>query len=87
MSPKCKLLREAKALLFPIRWKEPFGMVMPEAMACGTPVIALNHPGSSVEEIVDNGVNGFRSTPSMTPRAWRGRCWAAWTAAGCIKTS
>jgi len=60
ISSKCKLLREAKALLFPIRWKEPFGMVMTEAMACGTPVIAINYPGSSVDEIIRNNVNGFK---------------------------
>lgn len=47
----------AKALLFPIHWEEPFGLVMIEAMACGTPVIAYNH--GSVSEIVRDGMNGF----------------------------
>jgi glycosyltransferase involved in cell wall biosynthesis len=51
------LLGEAKALLFPIDWPEPFGMVMIEAMACATPVIA--YPNGSVPEVVDDGVSGF----------------------------
>src|SRR6185369_14910327 len=54
---KNALLRSAAALLFPIAWKEAFGIVMAEAMACGTPVIAF--PCGSVPEIVRNGVNGF----------------------------
>jgi glycosyltransferase involved in cell wall biosynthesis len=61
LSSKSRLLREAKALLFPINWKEPFGLVMVEAMLAGTPVIALNHPGSSVEEIIEDGVNGYKA--------------------------
>jgi glycosyltransferase involved in cell wall biosynthesis len=51
------LLRSAAALLFPIQWDEPFGIVMAEAMACGTPVIAW--PRGSVPEVVREGVNGF----------------------------
>jgi glycosyltransferase involved in cell wall biosynthesis len=51
------LLRNAKALLFPIRWQEPFGLVMIEAMACGTPVIA--YPNGAVPEIVKDGETGF----------------------------
>ena len=50
-------LRNAKALLFPIRWEEPFGLVMIEAMACGTPVIAFNR--GSVSEIVKHNKTGF----------------------------
>lgn len=54
---KFKLLSEAKALLFPIQWEEPFGMVMIEALACGTPVVAMNR--GAVPEIIEHGVNGF----------------------------
>jgi glycosyltransferase involved in cell wall biosynthesis len=44
-------------LLFPIAWREPFGLAMIEAMACGTPVIAFR--GGSVPEVVEDGVSGF----------------------------
>jgi len=54
---KKQLLADAKALLFPIDWPEPFGMVMLEAMASGTPVIAFNH--GSVPEVIDHGKTGF----------------------------
>jgi glycosyltransferase involved in cell wall biosynthesis len=54
---KSEFLSGAKALLMPIDWPEPFGLVMIEAMACGTPVIAYNH--GSVPEIIDHGVTGF----------------------------
>jgi glycosyltransferase involved in cell wall biosynthesis len=54
---KSRLLSGARALLFPIDWPEPFGLVMIEAMACGTPVIAWNR--GSVPEIVEDGVTGF----------------------------
>ncbi|SDV51006.1 glycosyltransferase family 4 protein [Chitinasiproducens palmae] len=54
---KPAFLSGAHALLFPIDWPEPFGLVMIEAMACGTPVIAYNR--GSVPEVIDNGVSGF----------------------------
>jgi glycosyltransferase involved in cell wall biosynthesis len=54
---KAAFLGGAAALLFPIDWPEPFGLVMIEAMACGTPVIAF--PRGSVPEIVEHGVTGF----------------------------
>jgi glycosyltransferase involved in cell wall biosynthesis len=50
-------LGQSKALLFPIEWDEPFGLVMIEAMACGTPVIAINK--GSVSEVVQEGITGF----------------------------
>lgn len=54
---KDDFLRNAAALLFPIRWPEPFGLVMPEALACGTPVLALRD--GSVPEVLEHGVTGF----------------------------
>ena len=53
---KAKFLGDALALLFPVDWPEPFGLVMIEAMSCGTPVLAFRH--GSVPEIVDDGVTG-----------------------------
>lgn len=57
------------AMLFPIQWGEPFGLVMIEAMACGTPVLAM--PGGSVPEVVHDGVSGHicRSVRVMAERA------------------
>jgi glycosyltransferase involved in cell wall biosynthesis len=57
---KNQLLGGSRGLLFPIQWNEPFGLVMLEAMACGTPVFAL--PGGSVPEIVRPGISGAISS-------------------------
>jgi glycosyltransferase involved in cell wall biosynthesis len=54
---KRQLLADARCLLFPIDWEEPFGMVMIEALACGTPVVALNR--GSVPEVIRDGVTGL----------------------------
>lgn len=56
-SNKTLLYKEARILLFPIEWEEPFGLVMIEAMACGTPVVA--YAQGSVPEIIKDGVTGF----------------------------
>ena len=55
---KVELLGRACAMVFPIRWPEPFGLVMTEAMACGTPVITTNW--GAAPELVEDGVTGFR---------------------------
>ena len=52
------MLGRACAMIFPIRWPEPFGLVMVEAMACGTPVVTTNW--GAAPELVDDGVTGFR---------------------------
>jgi glycosyltransferase involved in cell wall biosynthesis len=57
LTEKMELLAGARAVLFPIDWDEPFGLVMTEAMACGTPVIAT--PRGSVPEVVADGETGF----------------------------
>jgi glycosyltransferase involved in cell wall biosynthesis len=54
---KAEFLGNAAALLFPIRWPEPFGLVIIDAMACGTPVIAFRC--GSVPELIDSGITGF----------------------------
>ncbi|WP_396899462.1 glycosyltransferase family 4 protein [Mycolicibacterium sp.] len=65
---KRKLLAGARCLLFPIQWEEPFGMVMIEAMACGTPVVALR--GGAVDEVVVDGVTGIIcDSPDELPAA------------------
>ena len=56
-SQKSEFLSGATVLLVPVDWPEPFGLVMIEAMACGTPVIAFNR--GSVPEIIEDGVTGF----------------------------
>jgi len=67
---KRELFANARALLFPITWEEPFGMVMIEAMACGTPVVALRR--GSVPEVVLHGRTGFIvDRPSELPGALR----------------
>ncbi len=57
MPKKLSLYQHAKCVLFPIRWEEPFGLVMTEAMSCGTPVVAMNR--GSVPEVIKHGVTGF----------------------------
>ena len=66
---KTELLGGAIALLFPVDWEEPFGLVMVEAMACGTPVLAL--PRGAVPEVVRDGVSGWicRDVDDMAARA------------------
>src|SRR5579872_397410 len=68
LQAKNELLGNSLAMLFPIQWNEPFGLVMVEAMACGTPVLAL--PGGSVTEIVQDGVSGYvcRSVRELAKR-------------------
>jgi glycosyltransferase involved in cell wall biosynthesis len=53
---KFELLQDARATLFPIEWEEPFGLVMIESMACGTPVIATRH--GAVPEVIEDGRSG-----------------------------
>jgi glycosyltransferase involved in cell wall biosynthesis len=66
---KNELLGNSLAMLFPIQWDEPFGLVMLESMACGTPVLAL--PGGSVAEVVQEGVSGHicHSVDDLAQRA------------------
>jgi len=54
---KMNFIANAKALLFPIDWEEPFGMAVIEALACGTPVIAMRR--GAMPEIIEHGVTGF----------------------------
>ena len=54
---KVELLQDARATLFPIEWEEPFGLVMVESMACGTPVIATRY--GAVPEVIEDGVSGI----------------------------
>jgi len=73
---KVDLVGRARALLFPIDWPEPFGLVMIEAMACGTPVIA--RPLGAAPEVIEDGVTGFlsRTTQEMAA-AVDGARWVA----------
>jgi glycosyltransferase involved in cell wall biosynthesis len=54
---KVELLQDARATLFPIEWEEPFGLVMIESMACGTPVVATRH--GAVPEVIEDGRSGI----------------------------
>ena len=55
---KVERLGRARGMIFPIRWPEPFGLVMVEAMACGTPVVTTNW--GAAPDLVEDGVTGFR---------------------------
>jgi glycosyltransferase involved in cell wall biosynthesis len=68
LNSKNELLGNSMAMLFPIEWDEPFGLVMIEAMACGTPVLAF--PGGSVPELVTDGASGYvcKSVEDMAAR-------------------
>ncbi len=80
LEAKNELLGNSRAMLFPIQWNEPFGLVMVEAMACGTPVLALR--GGSVAEIVRDGVSGY-VCQSVDELAKRTRDLAPISAQGC----
>ncbi len=69
---KVELLQNARATLFPIEWEEPFGLVMIESMACGTPVIATHH--GAVPEVIEHGRSGiivdhYREMPAALEEA------------------
>ena len=69
---KVELLQDARATLFPIEWEEPFGLVMIESMACGTPVIATRW--GAVPEVIEDGRSGiivdhYREMPAALERA------------------
>ncbi len=71
---KVELLQHARATLFPIEWEEPFGLVMIESMACGTPVIAARH--GAVPEVIEHGrggiiVESYRDMPAALAEADR----------------
>jgi len=62
LQEKVKFLSQAKTLLYPVTWEEPFGLVMIESMACGTPVVAFAR--GSVPEVIKDGETGFIVNPS-----------------------
>jgi len=69
---KVELLQNARATLFPIEWEEPFGLVMVESMACGTPVVATRW--GAVPEVIEDGRSGiivesYRDMPAALERA------------------
>jgi glycosyltransferase involved in cell wall biosynthesis len=69
---KVELLQNARVTLFPIEWEEPFGLVMIESMACGTPVIATRH--GAVPEVIEDGLSGivvdnYRQMPAALERS------------------
>jgi glycosyltransferase involved in cell wall biosynthesis len=68
---KAEFLGNAAGLLFPIAWREPFGLAMIEAMACGTPVIAIRN--GSVPEVIDDGITGFIVEDEATAAAAAGK--------------
>ena len=67
---KSDFIKKGKAFILPLRWEEPFGMVMIEAMACGTPVVAYNR--GSAAEIVKDGITGFIVDPDEKGE-WRNK--------------
>lgn len=67
---KSDFIGRSKAFLFPLQWEEPFGMVLIESMACGTPVIAYNR--GSIPEIVKDGITGFVIDPDEEDRPGKG---------------
>ena len=85
---KADLLGRARAMVFPIQWPEPFGLVMVEAMACGTPVVAC--PAGAAVELVEDGVTGYlRDSIDDLVEAVAdiGRCSPAAAARGCEECS
>jgi glycosyltransferase involved in cell wall biosynthesis len=69
---KVELLQDARVTLFPIEWEEPFGLVMIESMACGTPVIATRW--GAVPEVIEDGRSGivvdtYRDMPAALEQA------------------
>ncbi len=92
---KVDLLGGARVMIFPIQWPEPFGLVMTEAMACGTPVVTTNW--GAAPEIVEDGVTGFRRdtveemvgatgwVSDLSPRACRDRVEQHFSAAAMVR--